>query len=77
MQKNGWGGDMTVGELAAALKGVPPEQEAVIYADLQGEWRRPFSFFEERATVCGYFAVEAVCGLTDATIVMVGDPLPL
>lgn len=55
---------------------MPPEREVVIGADLQGEWRSSFHGLDERAVVCGYYAVDKVC-VDDEVILMTGEEVLL
>ena len=66
---------MTVGELKAALGGVPARAEAVVYADLRGPVVRPFADLEERVSLCGYYALAAVERLPAEMVLVVGRPL--
>lgn len=53
-----------------------PEREAVICADLHGEWKAPFPAMEERAVVFGYYAVDKVC-VDEEVVLMTGDKMSL
>ena len=70
------GRDTTVGELTAALDGVPSTREVAVCVDLLGEWRAPFPTLEERAAVFGYYAVDKLC-VDEAVVLMIGGEVPL
>ncbi len=66
----------TVGELKERLCGVLPERDVVIGADLQGDWISSFPGIDERAVVCGYYAVDKVC-VDNEVILMTGEEVLL
>lgn len=66
---------MTVGELKAALGGLPERAEAMVYADLQGPVVRPFADLEERVSLCGYYALDRVERLPEEAVLVVGHLL--
>lgn len=66
----------TVGELRERLCEVPPERDVVIGADLEGEWMSSFPGMDDRAVVCGYYAVDKVW-VDDEVILMTGEEVLL
>ena len=59
-------------ELKAVLARMPTDGEVWIYADILGEWMRPLPFFDERAAVCGYYAVAGVRATSQGVVLMTG-----
>ena len=68
---------MTVGELKAALGGLPERAQAVVYADLSGPVVHPFADLEERVSLCGYYALAAVEPQAEEVVLTLGQPLDI